>query len=150
MQGEISKARAEIHSLRDRLQASQLKCKELQSKLVDCLGEKWKYNKYCKCAAGMVSCAVQHSHQKALKDSTKISITKRGVYTAQACQIARFLVSTGCSEKKVGAVIQSVGGMMGMMIKWRMIQCTVQHYITEGGIATQMQAAHEMARTKGM
>ncbi len=148
-QGEISKARAEIHNLRDRLQASQLKCKELQSKLVNCLGEKWKYNKCCKRAAGMLAHAVERSCQKALKDSAKISITKRGIYTAQAHQIARFLVSMGCSEKKVGRVIQSVGVMMGMMIKKRMSQRTVQRCITEGGLAAKMQAGHEMVKAKG-
>lgn len=97
----------------------------------------------------MLARAVERSRQKALKDSAKISITKRGIYTAQARQIARFLVSTGCSEKKVGRVIQSVGAMMGMMIKKRMSQRTVQRCITEGGLAAKMQAGHEMVKVKG-
>ena len=95
--------------------------------------------------------------QKRLKESlTKLKLASKpplvkkllhkGVYTAQAREIARLLVKSGCAERKIGKVIKSVGRILGVDVKGNMSQRTVQRVILEGGIVADVQLGFEMSK----
>ncbi|KAF7341072.1 hypothetical protein MSAN_02093300 [Mycena sanguinolenta] len=76
--------------------------------------------------------------QKAIELSkTKIcwSLRKGGAYTADARAMARALVGAGCSQEKVGEMIQYIARMAGRSVKQKMSRRTVQRALMEGGVA---------------
>ena len=72
----------------------------------------------------------------------------KGTYTAQARALARSLVRSGCAQEKVGTVLQLMGHLVGVSVKERMSARTVRRVIFEGGIASDIQAAHTILRAK--
>ncbi|KAJ7726792.1 hypothetical protein B0H16DRAFT_1735510 [Mycena metata] len=71
------------------------------------------------------------------------SLRKDGVYTADARAITRTRVKGGCSQGKVGVIIQFIAK------KQNMSRRTVQRALIEGGIATRLQVVHEMVQADG-
>lgn len=95
------------------------------------------------------------SHAKA-KQAARMVETKRswnlkkgGAYTPDARAMARMLVKAGCSQGKVGSVIQHIANKAGRSVKGKMARRTVQRALMEGGIAARIQLAHEMADADG-
>ncbi|KAF7349510.1 hypothetical protein MSAN_01741400 [Mycena sanguinolenta] len=91
--------------------------------------------------------------QKAMEVSkvkTNWSLRKGGAYTADARAMARALVGAGCSQEKVGKMIQYVASMAGRSVKHKMSRQTVQRALMEGGVAARIQLAHEMANADGV
>ncbi|KAJ7735672.1 hypothetical protein B0H14DRAFT_3898633, partial [Mycena olivaceomarginata] len=86
-------------------------------------------------------------NEKALQSSKSMrwDLTKGGAYTADARAMARELVNAGCSQEKVGSIIQYVGQKAGRSVKKKMSRRTVQRALMEGGVAARIQLAHEMA-----
>ncbi|KAJ6548832.1 hypothetical protein B0H19DRAFT_952564, partial [Mycena capillaripes] len=72
------------------------------------------------------------------------------LYTADARAMARTLVKAGCSQEKVGSVIQYVAQKAGRTVKGKMSRRTVQRSMVEGGVAARIQLAHEMAQADGI
>ncbi len=145
MKGKVAYAKIEIRRLHEMVKTHKWRMQDLQQRFWDCIGDKRALNKRCNHAAVVLAQAVERTQKHTLKKSRTFAIIQKGIYTAQAWTIARFLVSNGCNEKKVRWVIQSVGTMMGIRVMCNMSQQMVQRCITEGGIAAKMQAADEMA-----
>ncbi|KAJ7271428.1 hypothetical protein B0H12DRAFT_1200306 [Mycena haematopus] len=96
------------------------------------------------------------AHKKA-RQATELSKTKRcwnlkkgGAYSADARAMARALVRAGCSQEKVGEMIQYIAQMSGRSVKRKMSRRTVQRALIEGGVAARIQLAHEMADADGI
>ncbi|KAJ7328308.1 hypothetical protein DFH08DRAFT_709625 [Mycena albidolilacea] len=77
-------------------------------------------------------------------------LTKGGAYTVDARVMAHELVNAGCSQEKVGSIIQYVGQKAGHSVKKKMSHRTVQRVLMEGGVAARIQLAHEMADADGI
>ncbi|KAJ6517230.1 hypothetical protein C8R47DRAFT_960401 [Mycena vitilis] len=92
------------------------------------------------------------AQQAALSAKTKRgwNLMKGGAYTADARAMARALVKAGCSQEKVGAIIQLVACKAGRLVKKKMSRRTVQRALIEGGVAARIQLAHEMAQADGV
>ncbi|KAJ6449258.1 hypothetical protein C8R45DRAFT_849842 [Mycena sanguinolenta] len=84
------------------------------------------------------------------KVKTRWNLRKGGAYTADARAMARALVGAGCSQEKVGEMIQYVGCMAGCSVHQRMSRRTVQRALIEGGVAACIQLAHEMSQADGV
>ncbi|KAF9552336.1 hypothetical protein CPC08DRAFT_698685 [Agrocybe pediades] len=79
--------------------------------------------------------------------SSSLYLTHRGAYTQQARALARFMVSTGTAEAKVGHALQEIGNSLGIKIKQKMSKRTVKRAILEAGVAADVQLAYEMVQT---
>lgn len=86
--------------------------------------------------------------QKASARPHIIKLTRHGVFTPEARALARIVVQSGCSQAKVGRVIQSIGKLLGITIKTPMSRRTVGRTILEGGVAAKIQLGYEMSRTQ--
>ncbi|KAF8193284.1 hypothetical protein K438DRAFT_2133118 [Mycena galopus ATCC 62051] len=84
------------------------------------------------------------------KARTNWSLRKGGAYTADARAMARALVGAGCSQEKVGNMIQYVARMAGRSVKQKMSRRTVQRALMEGSVAARIQLAHEMVDADGV
>lgn len=62
----------------------------------------------------------ERAYRSALRKGTIFWLKLRGVYSPRARQISWYLVSKGMPEREVGAVIQEVGGLMGLHVKEKM------------------------------
>jgi hypothetical protein len=76
-----------------------------------------------------------------------VKLTRRGVFTPEACALAHITVKSGCSQAKVGGLIQSIGKLLSITIKNPMSHWTVSRAILKGGIAAKMQLGYEMMHT---
>ncbi|KAF8238173.1 hypothetical protein L208DRAFT_1355507 [Tricholoma matsutake] len=100
----------------------------------------------CTHAPQILKCAVH----KASHRPNVIKLTKHGVFTPEARALAWIIVHSGCSQAKVGGVIQSIGKLLGITIKTPMSRRTVGRAILEGGVAAKIQLGYEMSRTKSL
>lgn len=73
-----------------------------------------------------------------------IRLKSKGVYTPRARAIMRTLVTAGCSQKNIGSVIKSVGGLFGFDISDNVSKRTVRRAIIEGGVASSIQVGHAL------
>ncbi|KAJ7448747.1 hypothetical protein FB451DRAFT_1053734 [Mycena latifolia] len=78
------------------------------------------------------------------------SLKRNGAYTAESKALARIVEKAGCSQGKVGRVIQAVAKAAGIVVKGTMSRRTVQRALIEGGIAARIQLGHEMAQADGI
>ena len=85
--------------------------------------------------------------QQAFSRHHPFQLVKKGVYTQQARALARYLVSTGTAEKKIGAAIKTVGMAFGVNIKRTMSARTVKRTVLEGGVAADIQLAYEIEKS---
>ncbi|KAJ6506661.1 hypothetical protein C8R45DRAFT_1050930 [Mycena sanguinolenta] len=83
------------------------------------------------------------------KVKTNWCLRKGGAYTADARAMARALVGAGCSQEKVGKMIEYIARMAGRSVKQKMSRRTVQRALMEGGVAARIQLTHEMAQADG-
>ncbi|KAF8874912.1 hypothetical protein CPB85DRAFT_1201875, partial [Mucidula mucida] len=123
------------------------KVEAVRERLEKAQKEKWALRKRCKRAEGVLARAVARTRRKAAKENSKFRVYNHGFYTRKARAMARFLISTGTSEKNVGKVIQTMGGIMGKSIDRVMSARTVQRVVAEGGLAAEMQVCQEIINT---
>ncbi|KAJ7743197.1 hypothetical protein B0H16DRAFT_1727923 [Mycena metata] len=75
-------------------------------------------------------------------------VTEKGVYTAQACKIARIMADGGCAPAKVGPLMVRIGKIFGIRVTRAMDRRTVRRSIEEGGVAARMQAICEFSQSQ--
>jgi hypothetical protein len=92
----------------------------------------------------ILKCAVH----KASHCPNVIKLTKHSMFTPEAWVLAWIIVWSGCSQAKVGVVIQSIEKLLDITIKTPMSHQTVGRAILEGGVAAKIQLGYEMSRTK--
>lgn len=77
-----------------------------------------------------------------------LNLCEKGTYTSQAHVMAWALVDTGCSQDAVGRTIKCICKYANISVKGVMSHRTVQRAILEGGIASDIQLAHELIEAK--
>ncbi|KAH9946519.1 hypothetical protein B0H21DRAFT_693524, partial [Amylocystis lapponica] len=87
--------------------------------------------------------AVDKAKSKALQQSAE-GLRRKGVYTPKTRALVRALVHGGCSVSHVGGVMREIGKAIGFQIQGKFDKRTVARINLEGGIASEMQIAHEM------
>lgn len=81
----------------------------------------------------------------------KFSLVEKGVYTDEARELCRVLVSAGCSQDLVGKVVGDVLAAAGISVTGpAMSGRTVARAILEGGIMADMQLGHEISNTTAL
>lgn len=61
--------------------------------------------------------------------------------------MARALVKAGCGQAHVSAVIKEISAGIGVMVTGNISRRTVGRSILEGGVAAELQLAHEIKQT---
>ena len=61
-----------------------------------------------------------HKHFQEKKLHSTLCLTQKGIYTIQACELARLMVSTGTVGAKVGETLQEIGKSFGINIQEKM------------------------------
>jgi hypothetical protein len=90
--------------------------------------------------------------EKTKKLSTIKRLRRGRTYSWDVQQMAREMVLSGTAREKVGPTLMKMGSLLGVKpgtYKLKMSQRTVSRIILEGGIASQVQLAYEMAKTPG-
>ena len=133
------------------LEASQFKAKQvdLDTKLVAFKKQNHILKKCCDQAPEIKAKAVNHAKKAANKENRTYKLLHKGAYSPQARELARMLVSTGCSRGYVSNVIHAVCKNAGVAVQGSMSGCTVSRAILEGGIAAKIQIGHELAQAEG-
>ena len=85
-------------------------------------------------------------HFRRKKLHSTLHLTQKGIYTIQACTLARLMISTGTAEAKVGETLQEIGKNLGVDIQEKMSKRIVQRSILEIGVATDIQLGYKMAK----
>ena len=83
------------------------------------------------------------------KENRTYKLLHKGVYSPQARELARTLVSAGCSREYVDNVIRAVCKNAGVTVQGKMSRRTVSRAILEGGVAAKIQIGHELAQADG-
>ena len=83
------------------------------------------------------------------KENRTYKLLHKGAYSPQARELARMLVSAGCSREYVSNVIHAVCKSAGVAVQGSMSRRTVSRAILEGGIAAKIQIGHELAQAEG-
>ena len=79
-----------------------------------------------------------------------VSLMEKGVYTEEARELCRILVGAGCSQEKVGEVIEAVFEAVGIAFEGPKVSSrTVAQAVLEGGVMSDLQLAKEMSDTGG-
>ncbi|KAM5530155.1 hypothetical protein V8D89_016178 [Ganoderma adspersum] len=86
--------------------------------------------------------------RRAKNTPTLFRLKTKGVYTPGARALARGLILSGCSQKKVGLVIAMVGNTLGVTVKEKMSAHLVQRCVVEGGVASDIQIGYEMSQAR--
>lgn len=81
------------------------------------------------------------------KFKSRLHMKLKGVYTQKSRALMRTLAISGCSQKNVGSVIQSVGDLMGVDIASTVSRRTVRRTLIEGGVASSIQVGHAIAQS---
>jgi hypothetical protein len=99
-------------------------------------------------------CAQQKSTKAAdqlHEERPKFSLMAKGVYTDEARQLCRILISAGCSQYLVGDVVEDILTAAGIAVVGpTMSGRTVAWSILEGGIMADIQLGHEIANASGL
>ncbi|KIJ05843.1 hypothetical protein PAXINDRAFT_23055, partial [Paxillus involutus ATCC 200175] len=74
----------------------------------------------------------------------------KGVFTSRSRAFARTLVQAGCSQESVGTIMQKACVLLGFQEPRRMARRTVQRSVLEGGVAANIQLAHEISRSNSL
>ena len=133
------------------LEASQSKAKQvdLDTKLVAFKKENHILKKRCDRAPKIRANAVNRAKKAANKENRTCKLLHKGAYSPQARELARMLVSAGCSRGYVSNVIHAVCKNAGVAVQGSMSRRTVSRAILEGGIAAKIQIGHELAQAEG-
>lgn len=86
--------------------------------------------------------------RRAKNTPTLFRLKSKGVYTPGARALARGLILSGCSQKKVGHVIKMVGNTLGVTVKEKMSAHLVRRCVVEGGVASDIQIGYEMSQAR--
>lgn len=134
------------------LEVSQSKAKnvDLDAKLAAFKKQNCILKKRCDRAPEIKAKAVKHAKSAANKENRTYKLLHKGAYSPQARELARMLVSAGCSREYVSNVIHAVCKSAGVAVKGSMSRRTVSRAILEGGIAAKIQIGHELAQAEGM
>jgi len=101
---------------------------------------------HCKRAAEFID---RESENAKLGQHT-VSLMEKGVYTEEARELCRILVGAGCSQEKVGEVIEAVFEAVGIAFEGPKVSSrTVARAVLEGGVMSDLQLAKEMSDTGG-
>ncbi|KAF8221737.1 hypothetical protein L208DRAFT_1529652 [Tricholoma matsutake] len=140
-------------SLRDELcqllESSAAEVSDLKDKLVQSRKKVHTLQKHNNCAPGTLAREVEKAKSQVLKEKHNFSLLQKGVYTPEACVLARMLVQAGCSQEYVGEIIQKVC-KSGVEVSAKMSRRTVARAILEGGIAAEIQLAYEIVKTNDL
>src|SRR5882762_10257099 len=133
------------------LEASQSKAKQrdIDSKLAALKKRNCILQKRCDWAPGIKAKAVKCAKNSANKENRTYKLLHKGAYSPQARELARMLVSAGCSREYVSNVIHAVCKSAGVAVQGSMSRRTVSRAILEGGIAAKIQIGHELAQAEG-
>jgi chromosome segregation ATPase len=150
LRGALETVRKEMKELEvttdQTTQILQERVKRLEKAKKEVIQDRSKLRKRCQqLATTLKSLKKRAADLKAAKSPTMFKMTQKGVYTRQARVLARFMVSTGTSEAKVGATLQKIGQILGIKIDRKMNKRTVQRAVLEAGSAADIQLAYEMA-----
>ncbi|RDX55446.1 hypothetical protein OH76DRAFT_1452442 [Lentinus brumalis] len=74
-------------------------------------------------------------------------VHKKGIYTAQARALACILIRSGCSQSKLGGVVQKIGAAFGIYVPERMSGRTAQRAVLERKIAYDIQLGYELKKS---
>ncbi|KAF8148589.1 hypothetical protein B0H34DRAFT_828386 [Crassisporium funariophilum] len=95
--------------------------------------------------------AIKESMQERARRSAAhgyiFKLTHRGIYTKEARRLARYLLSVGTAEAKVGKAISAVGKVMGVEVNCVMDKRTVKRAVLESGVAAEIQLGYKMAKS---
>ena len=122
---------------------------DLQAKLKNSNQQKRKAQKRCHQIPEIKDKAAQRAKQNAEKENRVFQLCVKGIYKPQARELARTLVAAGCSQERVGTVIQEVCKNAGIATVGKMSQRTVSRAVLEGLVAAQVQLGHEMTEAEG-
>jgi hypothetical protein len=133
------------------LEATQSKAKraKLDSKLAASKKQNRNFEKRCNRAPEIKAKAVKRARDVANKENRTCKLLHKGSYSPQARELARMLVSAGCSREYVSNVIHAVCKNAGVAVQGSMSRRTVSRAILEGGIAAKIQIGHELAQAEG-
>ncbi|KAF7972903.1 hypothetical protein HWV62_16626 [Athelia sp. TMB] len=87
------------------------------------------------------------TQEAALKSST-FNLCQNGVVRQEVRQMARALVKAGCGQNHVYAVIRQISAGIGITVTGKVSRRTVGRSILEGGVAAEVQLAHEIKHTE--
>ena len=137
-----NKIRRTSDTVFEHLQARIASLEDTKHRLTEVHANERKKRRYLK----KVYTALQMRQRTSLRQHP-FQLVKKGVYTQQARALARYLVSTGTAEKKVGAAIKTVGMAFGVKIKRTMSARTVKRAGLEGGVAADIQLVYEILKS---
>jgi hypothetical protein len=85
------------------------------------------------------------------KEGLEFSLMTKGVYSDEARQLCRLLVSAGCSQELVGSVVEEILTTAGVSVVGpTMSGRTVARSVLEGGVMADIQIGHEISKTSGL
>lgn len=131
-------AETAIRSLEDRYAVQ-------RDKLTRCLGIVRTLQKRCARFPRVLEARIEQAKTR----PTVFRLKQKGIYTNHARALARVLIRCGCSQRKVGEVVQLVGKALGITVLGRMSAHTVRRVVLEGGIASDLQMGFELSKAKG-
>ena len=121
---------------------------ELKAELVDSKQKNRTLQKRCDRIPDVTANAVKRAKHNSDKENQTYRLLHKGTYKPQARELARRLVTAGCSKEYVGSVIQMICKKAGVTVQGKMSRRTVSRAILEGGIAAQIQLGHELTQAK--
>jgi hypothetical protein len=119
----------------------------LKAKLAASKTENRNLKQHCARIPEIKARAIKHAVKSANKEKT-FKLVHKGVYGPQARALARTLVAAKCLQEYVGSVIFAVCKTAGVAVQGKMSRRTVARANLEGGVAAQIQAGYELAKTK--
>lgn len=99
-------------------------------------------------AAGRAK-AIEKAEWKGAAQTRTWNLKHKGVYKPEVRALARKLSRAGCSQRAIGDLLQGMGKAAGMVVKGKMSARTVERATIEGGVAVDIQLAHELSVSKG-
>lgn len=129
----VARKSAEISELKLLLKSSRKKIRALQRR--------------CTRAPDVRARAVARALHAAARKSATFDLCQNGAVRNEVRQMARALVKAGCGQEHVSAVIKEVSAGIGITVTGSISRRTVGRSILEGGIAAELQLAHEIKQT---
>ncbi|KIJ04561.1 hypothetical protein PAXINDRAFT_22145 [Paxillus involutus ATCC 200175] len=134
LQKQATEATSKTISIAEQLTESQKKVKALQMKLL-------------RAARSLAQAAEKGRVIANNKGPVAHLFYRKGVFTSRSRAFARTLVQAGCSQESVGTIMQKACVLLGFQEPRRMARRTVQRSVLEGGVAANIQLAHEISRS---
>ena len=129
----IEQQAADITALNSQLKCSRKKIRALQRR--------------CSRAPGTRARTVARALHAAARKSSTFKLCENGAVNQEVRQMARALVKAGCGQAHVSTVIKQISAGIGVTVTGNISRRTVGRSILEGGIAAELQLAHEIKQT---